>query len=74
MATITEKVKETLVGTEDEPQLSSQTRNEFTQHAKRDEETGELYMSAHEFIDAIAPEGEDYVSSLELKQHCLKEL
>lgn len=62
MATITETVKETLLGTEDEPQLSSQTRSEFMQHAKKDEETGEYYLGEHEFTDAIAPEGEDYVS------------
>lgn len=60
MATATEKVKEALVGTEDEPQLSTQTRTEFLQHAKRDEGTGELYMSENEFTNAIAPEGEDY--------------
>lgn len=64
MATVTEKVKETLVGTEEEPQLSSQTRHNFTQYAKRDEESGELYMGSQEFIDAIAPEGEDYVRTL----------
>ena len=66
MATATEKVKEALVGTEEEPQLSSQTRTEFLQHAKKDEETGEYYMGESEFINAIAPEGEDYVSSLAL--------
>ena len=63
MATVTEKVKETLVGREDEPQLSSQTRSDFLQHAKKDEETGDYYMSEEEFTNAIAPEGEDYVSS-----------
>ena len=62
MATITESVKEALVGTEDEPQLSSQTRSEFMQHAVKDEESGEYYMGEHEFINAIAPESEDYVS------------
>lgn len=62
MATVTEAVKEALVGTEEEPELSSQTRSEFMQHAIKDEETGEYYMGEHEFIDAIAPETEDYVS------------
>lgn len=63
MALVKDKVKEALIGTEDEPQLSSQTRNEFLQYAKQDEETGTYYMSEQQFIDAIAPEGEDYVST-----------
>ena len=58
---VTEKVKETLVGTENETQLSNSTRSEFMQHAVKDEETGEYYMGQKEFIDAIAPIGEDYV-------------
>jgi len=62
MALVKEKVKEALIGTEDEPQLSSQTRNEFLQYAKQDEQTGTYYMDEQQFIDAIAPEGEDYVS------------
>jgi len=62
MATVTEKVKETLVGREDEPQLSEQTRSEFLQHARKDEDTGDYYMGEDEFTNAIAPEGEDYVS------------
>jgi hypothetical protein len=43
MATVTEAIKEKVLGTELEPQLSAQTRNKF--------------------VDAIAPEGEDYVSN-----------
>jgi len=62
MATVTESVKEALLGTEEEPQLSSQTRAEFQQHAKKDDESGEYYMGETEFIDAIAPASEDYVS------------
>lgn len=61
MATVTEKVKESLVGTEVEPQLSSQTRYYFTAHAVKDEEKDEYFMGEDQFIDAIAPEGEDYV-------------
>ena len=61
MATVTEKVKESLVGTEVEPQLSSQTRYLFTAHAVKDEEKDEYFMGEDQFIDAIAPEGEDYV-------------
>nr|POE77743.1 calcium-binding mitochondrial carrier protein aralar2 [Quercus suber] len=63
MATITEQVKESLVGVEAEPQLSAQTRHEFLDHARKDEETGEYYMGEKEFVDLIVPEGvEDYVS------------
>lgn len=66
MATVTEKVKESLVGTEVEPQLSSQTRSYFTSHAKKDDEGEEYYMGEDEFVDAIAPEGEDYVSTFSI--------
>lgn len=49
------------MGTEVEPQLSSQTRYYFTAHAVKDEEKDEYFMGEDQFIDAIAPEGEDYV-------------
>lgn len=62
MATVTESIKEKVLGTEVEPQLSAQTRNNFLQHAKKDEGSDEWYMTETEFVDAIAPEGEDYVS------------
>lgn len=62
MATVTEALKEKVLGTEVEPQLSSQTRQNFLQHAKKDENSDEYYMTEAEFVDAIAPEGEDYVS------------
>lgn len=63
MATVTESVKEALVGVEESEELfSDQTRAEFLQNAVKDEESGEYYMGEHEFIDAIAPESEDYVS------------
>ena len=63
MATVTEKVKETLVGTEEEPQeLSAQKRGEFLRNALEDEATGEQYLDEAAFINAVAPEGEDYVS------------
>lgn len=61
MATVTEKVKESLVGANIEPTASESTRAEFLAHAVKDEETGEYYMGHKEFIDAVAPEGEDYV-------------
>lgn len=60
-ATIKESVKETLLGVEDEAQLSSQTRAEFMQHAKTDPESGDHYMTEEDFVNAIAPESEDYV-------------
>ncbi|KAK0269873.1 mitochondrial aspartate-glutamate transporter agc1 [Friedmanniomyces endolithicus] len=59
MATVVDQVKETLVGTETGVGLSAQTRSDFLHNAIKDEE-GELYMSEKEFVDAIAPEGEDY--------------
>lgn len=63
MASVKEAVKEKLVGTtEEEPQLSQQIKAHFTQHARKDEETGELYMTEEDFIDAIAPKNQDYVS------------
>ena len=60
---VKEAVKESLVGTE-EPvaQLSAQTRLRFTNNAVKDPETGELYMGPDEFIKAVAPSDEDYVS------------
>lgn len=62
MANIQEAVKESLIGSTREPELSTQTRAAFDRNAKKDEETGEYFMTEHEFVDAIAPEGEDYVS------------
>lgn len=58
---VKEKVKESLLGTEEAPQLSNTTRATFMQHAIKDEETGEYFMTPQQFIDAVAPAGEDYV-------------
>ena len=71
MSTVAEAVKETLVGITREPELSSLTKATFDRHAKRDEESEELYMTETEFVNAIAPATEDYVSSLHL---CAREL
>ncbi|KAK4508288.1 hypothetical protein PRZ48_002026 [Zasmidium cellare] len=60
MERVKDSVKETLVGTEDEPQMSLQSRQEFMQHAIKDEATGEYYMGEKQFVDAVAPPGEDY--------------
>jgi solute carrier family 25 aspartate/glutamate transporter 12/13 len=58
---VKETLKEALLGTEDEPQLSQQTRMDFLKHAVKDEESDEYFMTEDRFIDAIAPEKEDYV-------------
>ena len=62
-ASVKESVKESLLGTEEsDSQPSNQTKAAFEQHATKDPESGELYMSEKEFVDAIAPPNEDYVS------------
>lgn len=60
MATVQTQVKESLLGTTREPELSTQTRQAFDRNAKKDEATGEFYMTEHEFVNAIAPDVEDY--------------
>ncbi|KAL4883013.1 mitochondrial carrier domain-containing protein [Aspergillus karnatakaensis] len=61
MTSVKEAVKESLVGTTiDEPNLSQQIKANFQRHARKDEETGELYMTEADFVDAIAPKHEDY--------------
>lgn len=62
MATVVEKAKEALVGLDEGASLSAETRNDFLSNAVQDEETGAYYLDRTHFIDAIAPEGEDYVS------------
>ena len=61
-----EVVKEKLLGTdlEQNVQLSALSKATFDKNARRDGESGELVMEEEEFINAIAPEGEDYVSQL----------
>ncbi|OCL04175.1 calcium-binding mitochondrial carrier protein-like protein Aralar1 [Glonium stellatum] len=60
MATMKEQVGEALLGTTQEPQLSQQTKAIFMKHAVKDEQTGEYYLGKNEFIEAVAPESEDY--------------
>jgi len=57
-------VKETLLGSDqgEDFQLSAQSRATFEKNAKADATTGETYMGEQEFINAIAPADEDYVS------------
>lgn len=64
MSKVTAAVKATLVGTQEEGELavSQQIKTNFLQHARKDESSGELYMTEDEFIDAIAPKHQDYVS------------
>lgn len=56
-----ELAKTKLLGSDDEVPTSDQTRSEFLQYAEKDEQSGEWYMGEKEFVDAVAPEGEDYV-------------
>ena len=63
--TVTEAVKESLLGHEEEqplPDFSAQTKAIFEKYAHKDETTGELVMNEEEFVDAIAPKDQDYVS------------
>jgi solute carrier family 25 aspartate/glutamate transporter 12/13 len=55
-------VKESLLGSQQPEHLSSQTKSRFNSQAAKDADTGELYMGPDEFINAIAPPTEDYVS------------
>jgi solute carrier family 25 aspartate/glutamate transporter 12/13 len=61
--TVKEAVKDSLVGTQEPVQVSSQTKARFTSHAVKDPETGDLFLGPSEFIDAVAPADEDFVSS-----------
>lgn len=65
--TVKEAVKDSLVGTQEPVKVSSQTKARFTSHAVKDPETGELFLGSDQFIDAVAPADEDFVSpALEL--------
>ena len=63
MAALKEEVREVLLGTTDEPQLSHVTRAAFMKHAQKDDTTGDYFLNEEAFIDAVAPESEDYVSN-----------
>lgn len=60
--TVKEAVKSSLLGSEEPANLSASYRTTFLSNAKKDEETGESVMGAEEFVNAIAPADEDYVS------------
>ena len=63
MAALKEQVGEVLLGTSEEPQLSQLTRSAFMKHAQKDKTTGEYFLNEDGFIEAVAPESEDYVSN-----------
>lgn len=73
-----EVVKEKLLGTEIDQtvQLSALSKATFDKNAQKDAESGELLMGEEEFINAIAPDGEDYVSQglLTISLHQLEQL
>ena len=62
MSKVTEAVRQSLVGSSEQPQLSHQIKANFNHYARKDEQTGDLYMNQDDFINAVAPKQEDYVS------------
>jgi len=63
MATVKEQVGEVLLGVSEEPQLSQLMRQTFLRYAKRDE-NGDYFLDQNDFVEAVAPETEDYVCLL----------
>ena len=63
MATAKLAVKESLLGSTREPELSQQTKATFDRNARQDEATGDSYMIEEDFVNAIAPTNENYVRS-----------
>lgn len=61
MATAKQAIKESLLGTIREPELSQQTKATFDRNARQDEATGEYYLTEEDFVNAIAPASENYV-------------
>lgn len=73
VALVKEAVKESLIGTEEPVQLSTQTKARFNNHAIKDPESGELFLGPEQFINAVAPPEEDYVRQLSIPNiltHC----
>lgn len=63
MADVKGSLKSSLVGTSSpEPTLTFQIKSHFQRHSTTNKETGEQYMTEEDFINAIAPKHEDYVS------------
>lgn len=63
MDKVKESVKQTLVGQVHERDYSTSLRSQFEKYASHTEEDGERYMTEGDFVEAIAPENEDYVSA-----------
>lgn len=70
MATVSEAVKESLVGSSQPVSLSTESRVTFLKNARRGDDD-ELYMNEEDFINAIAPPEEDYVSFVPRYSHRL---
>ena len=62
MATAKLAVKESLLGTTRDPELSIETKAAFDRNARQDETTGELFLTEEDFVNAVAPTSENYVS------------
>lgn len=62
---IKESLKESLLGSEAPEGVSTESKTRFLQHATL-EDNGELFMAPDDFVNAIAPPEEDYVSTLAL--------
>lgn len=60
MATVTEAVKESLLGSEHAVLLSDETKRLFDKHATHTLASGERVMTKEDFVNAIAPSGEDF--------------
>ncbi|KAK9420266.1 putative EF-hand domain-containing protein [Seiridium unicorne] len=59
-ATVKEAVKESFLGVEDSSHLSAKNKAAFISRASKDAETGELFMTEEQFVEAVAPSDEDY--------------
>ena len=62
LAVAKEALKESLIGHEESVNLSAQTKARFLTHAVADAETGDLYLGPDEFLKAVVPGDEDFVS------------
>lgn len=66
---VKEAVKETLIGSEEPVPVSVQAKARFNKNAVKDTESEELFMGPEEFINAVAPADEDFVSQPPLTDH-----
>ncbi|TEY54941.1 hypothetical protein BOTCAL_0235g00130 [Botryotinia calthae] len=62
LTTAKEVVKESLLGSKvaEDVQLSAQSKATFEKNSRKDESGAEEYMTEEDFVNAIAPQGEDY--------------